>query len=259
MLESRQNKIVKKIESLKNKRDRDKTGLFVVEGERFVSEIPDKSLIDLVAFSETYAKNNDIEKYFENGNAFVISDAVFKYCSDTENPQGILAVCKKQEKSLKGIIKNKDNGFYIVAEELNDPGNLGTIIRTADASAVDGIILTRGSVDLYNPKVLRSTMGAIFHIDICQNCDISETVSMLKEKGVSVYAGHLKGEKYPYDLDLKKGTAFMIGNEARGLSDKATSLCDELVKIPIPGKAESLNASMAGGILMYEVVRQRLV
>lgn len=260
MIESRQNKIVKKIESLKNKKDRDKTGLFVVEGERFVLEIPNNIKVDMFAVSESYYKNNDIEKFENIASVFVLSDNVFKFCADTENPQGILAVCEKFEKNPQDVVSSKkENGFYIIAEELNDPGNLGTIIRTADAARADGIFLTKGSVDLYNPKVLRSTMGAIFHINIFQNCDVAETVELLKENNISIYAAHLKGEKYPYSLDLKKGTAFFIGNEARGLSYKATSLCDDLVKLPIPGQAESLNASMAAGILMYEVVRQRII
>lgn len=260
MIESRQNKIVKKIELLKNKKDRDKTGLFVVEGERFVNEIPNNNFIDMFAVSESYEKSHDISDIQKKGNVFVLSDNIFKLCCDTENPQGILAVCKKQNINPEEIIPNNSkNGFYIIAEELNDPGNLGTIIRTADAAGACGIFLTKGSVDLYNPKVLRSTMGAIFHVDIYQNCDLESTVKLLKDNDISIYAAHLKGEKYPYDFDLKKGTAFMIGNEARGLSEKATGLCDELTKLPILGQAESLNASMAAGILMYEVVRQRIV
>lgn len=152
----------------------------------------------------------------------------------------------------------KKDGFYVIAEEMNDPGNLGTVIRTAHAAGADGVILSKGSVDLYNPKVLRSTMGSVFKIPVIQNADLAQVTDLMKRSGISIYAAHLKGKKLLYELDLKNGCAFMLGNEARGLSDKAADMCDELVKIPMPGNAESLNASVAAAVLIYEMVRQRL-
>ena len=141
---------------------------------------------------------------------------------------------------------------------MNDPGNLGTVIRTADACGADAIFLSKGSVDMYNPKVLRSTMGSMFHVPVFQNVELNEISAKLKKNEIPLYAAHLRGDTYPYGLELAEPCAFIIGNEARGLSDEAADLCDRWVKIPMPGQAESLNASIAAGVLMYEVVRQRL-
>ena len=141
---------------------------------------------------------------------------------------------------------------------MNDPGNLGTVIRTAHAAGVDGVILSKGSVDLYNSKVLRSTMGSVFKIPIVQSADINETVEYMHKCGIKLFAAHLKGKKQHFQADYTKGCAFMLGNEARGLSEDSAMLCDELIKIPMPGGAESLNASVAAAVLMYEVVRQKL-
>ncbi len=258
LIESTQNKIVKKLISLKSRKNRDKDGLFVAEGIRFVSEIPADWKVDLYAVSKEFAAQNEIRVFEERANTFVFSQSVFETLSDTEHPQGILAVCHRKKFDLQAVLEKK-TGFYLLAEELNDPGNLGTIIRTADACGVHGIFLSKGSVDLYNPKVLRSTMGSLFHIPVFQNVDLGEIVGEMKKKDVQVLAAHLKGLEYPYAFDFKKSCAILIGNEARGLSEEATTLCDDFVKIPMIGQAESLNASIAAGVLMYEAVRQRIM
>lgn len=259
MIDSSQNKTIKLISSLKAKKDRDKLGLFVAEGLRFVAEIPDDYEIMLYAVSESFEAEFDLAVFEKRAIVHVVADKLFKEISDTTNPQGILAVIKQKKNSIERVIDNSgENGFFIIAEELNDPGNLGTIVRTADACGCNGVFLSKGSVDVYNPKVLRSTMGSVFHLPIISDVDIEECVQKLKAKGSTIYASHLKGQKYPYSLNLIKGCSFILGNEARGLSDKVANLADEYVKIPMPGKAESLNASIAAGVLMYEVVRQRL-
>ena len=242
MIESSQNKIIKEIKSLSEKKYRDRTNTFIADGLRFVSEIPESMKVEKMIFSDGFAAKNDISRYMKRCECYVVSDRLFKEISETENPQGIMAVCQK---------------INFDAEEMNDPGNLGTVIRTAYAAGADGIVLSKGSVDLYNPKVLRSTMGAVFKIPIIQNADLEYITSVMKSKNINVYAAHLKGNTYHYDLDLKGGCAFMLGNEARGLSDKAAKMCDRLVKIPMPGGAESLNASVAAAVLIYEAVRQR--
>ena len=256
MIESAHNRLIKDIKALADKKNRDRKGLFIADGARFVSEIPENVKIVKMIFSESYAEKNDIDGYFKKAECAVISDRLFSSLSDTKNPQGIMAVCKKMKSDIKNIIKK--NGFYIIAEEMNDPGNLGTVIRTAHAAGADGVILSKGSVDLYNPKVLRSTMGSVFKIPIITEAGLEDVCALMKKSGIKIYAAHLRGKKYPYDLDLKKGCAFMLGNEARGLSDRVSQLCDELVRIPMPGRAESLNASVAAAVLMYETVRQRL-
>lgn len=256
-IESRDNKWVKRLNGLKIKKNRDKESVFVAEGLRFIKEVPADWAVEAYAVSETFAAENDLNRYEKKAEVLCLPDALFASICDTENPQGILAVCKKLEWDEE-VMFVKENPFFLLAEELNDPGNLGTVIRTADACGADGVFLSKGSVDLYNPKVLRSTMGSLFHVPVFQNVDLNEISAKLKEKEIPLYAAHLKGNRFPYDLDLKTSCAFLIGNEARGLSEKAADLCDHLVKIPMPGQAESLNASIAAGVLMYEVVRQRL-
>ena len=256
-IESRDNKWVKRLNGLKIKKNRDKEGVFVAEGLRFIREVPADWVVEVFAVSETFANENDLSIYEQKAEVLCLPDVLFAAVCDTENPQGILAVCKKLDWDETAIFAKK-TPFLLLAEELNDPGNLGTVIRTADACGADGVFLSKGSVDLYNPKVLRSTMGSMFHVPVFQNVDLHDISAKLQENNIPLYAAHLKGDTYPYGLNLTDSCAFMIGNEARGLSDNAANLCDRWVKIPMPGQAESLNASIAAGVLMYEVVRQRL-
>jgi TrmH family RNA methyltransferase len=252
-------KITKIIKQLKGRKYRDENAMFLAEGLRFVNEITSDYKIMFYVFSESFCGINDLSVYEKQAKSYVFDDKTFKELSDTNNPQGIIAVVAKKEYKIEDIIKNsKKNALYIVAENLNDPGNLGTIIRTADACQADGVFLSKGSVDLYNGKVLRSTMGSVFHIPIVTDVDIAECINILHNNGIKTYAAHLKGVKMPYDINLTKPSAFLIGNEARGLSDEISELADELIKIPMPGKAESLNASVAASVLMYEAVRQNI-
>lgn len=257
MIESLQNKTVKRIQSLKNKKVRDEEGLFVAEGERFVFSIPDDWEVECYVVAQSYAGIFDKSVLQKRADIIIFSDQVFSSISETINPQGILAVCRQKKFDIDEILNRKNKGFYILAEELNDPGNLGTIIRTADACGVTGIFLSKGSVDLYNPKVLRSTMGSIFHVPILQDVDLSVLVKKMQDRRITVLAAHLQGEQYLYDFDFSVSCGVMVGNEARGLSEDAVALCDDLVKIPMIGEAESLNVSVAASLLMYETVRQR--
>lgn len=256
-IESRENKWVKRLNGLKIKKNREKEGIFVAEGLRFIQEVPADWAVEAYAVSESFAAENDILAYEERAEVFCLPDALFAAVCDTEHPQGILAVCKKPEWSQDAVFAGK-NPFFLLAEELNDPGNLGTVIRTADACGADAVFLSRGSVDLYNPKTLRSTMGSLFHVPVFQNAELATLAERMKKANIPLYAAHLQGESYPYALHLKTACAFLIGNEARGLSEEAAALCDQWVKIPMPGQAESLNASVAAGVLLYEVVRQRI-
>ncbi len=258
MIESTKNAAAKYLLGLKNKKDRQRDGVFTAEGLRFIDEIPSDYEVMQYAVSETFARQNGIETYGRRAKVTVFSDAVFQYISDTLSPQGILAVVRQKKYSVSEILSISKNPFFIVAEALNDPGNLGTIIRTADAVGADGLFLSKGSVDLYNSKVLRATMGSIFHIPIVQDAELEDIIPLFRERGIKTYAAHLRGKRPMYDFDLKGPSAVMIGNEANGLTERAASLCDELIKIPMPGQAESLNASVAAAVLMYEVVRQRM-
>ena len=247
IIESNQNKIIKEVNSLKAKKERDKTGLFILEGKRLVDEIPNSWEIKYLLNSE------DIN--FEK--VYTVKDSLFEKISETVNPQGILAVCHIKEFDVTNV-DYSNSPFFVVLENVTDPGNMGTLIRTADAAGADGIFLSKGCVDIYNPKVIRATMGSIFHLPIYRNLNLMDLMEDFKNNNVKTLAAHLKGTSTPYKVDMTTACAVIIGNEANGLSDEISEMASDLVKIPMPGKAESMNAGIAGGILIYEAVRQRI-
>ncbi len=255
-IESTKNQLIKRLQGLKQRKNREKEGIFIAEGLRFVEEIPEDWDVACYVVADHFVAEYDISVFEKKADTYCVTDKLFAQLAETEHPQGILAVCHKKTYDLETVLQNK-NGFFLLAEEMNDPGNLGTIIRTADACDVDAIFLSKGSVDLYHAKTLRATMGSVFHVPVFQNISLEEIANILQERGIPIYAAHLKGRQYPYSLNLRRACAFLIGNEARGLSDEAAALCDSYVKIPIPGRAESLNASIAAAVLLYETVRQR--
>lgn len=186
----------------------------------------------------------------------LVSDVVFSYMSDTKTPQGVLAVIEQMNYTLEQIL-NAENPHILVLDNLQDPGNLGTIFRTAEAAGVNGIILSKDCVDIYNPKTIRSTMGAIYRMPFVYVEDVISVIGQMKEKGISVYAAHLDG-KQSYDKEnYQKGTAFLIGNEGNGLREEVAKEADIWVQIPMAGEVESLNAAIAAAVLMFEVSRQR--
>lgn len=258
IINSLNNPKIKSVIALNKAKERKKTHSFTVEGIKMIDEIPDDWKINQIFVSEEFViKNNKYLDKFIDVEIVKVSDQVFKHISDTVTPQGIKVIVSEKEHGIQKIIQ-KENPLIIIVENLQDPGNLGTIIRTADAANADGIILSCGTVELYNPKVIRSTMGSIFHLPIVFSQDLNEVIPLLQEKNIMTIATHLKGEIYPYSLDLTKGCALIIGNEGNGISDKIANKTDTYVKIPMLGKAESLNAAMAAGIVMYEAVRQRI-
>ena len=234
---------------------------FVVEGIKMVSEAPRDRLVK-VYVSETFKADNEefLKKmnYEALGKDILedVSDNVFIRMSDTQTPQGIMAVVKMSEITIEDLFgrdmhinSNTIQPLLLILENLQDPGNLGTIIRMAEGAGVTGVIMSCNTVDIYNPKTIRSTMGSLYRVPVIYVDDICEAVEECKQKGIRVYA-HLK--------DYTQPTAFMIGNEGNGLTDKLTDKADELVRIPMQGKVESLNAAIACTILTYEAVRQRL-
>ena len=257
---------------------------FVVEGIKMVSEAPKDRLVK-VYISETFKADN--EEFLKKMNyeavgkdvLEIVSDNVFVRMSDTQTPQGIMAVVKMSDVCIEDMFEkdnytdSKDDGadkvedntvdakkqpLLLILENLQDPGNLGTIVRMAEGAGVTGIIMSSNTVDIYNPKTIRSTMGSLYRVPVIYVDDICKAVDECKEKGVKVYAAHLKGTDNYNQEDYAQPTAFMIGNEGNGLSDRLTQKADELVRIPMQGKVESLNAAIACTILTYEAVRQRL-
>ena len=242
-----------KFKKMKQPKARKKEKCFLVEGPRMFFEIP-KDRIE-----ECYLTEEFEDKYAEELKGWhyeLISENVCKHLSDTKTPQGVIAVVRRTEPSIEELLHKEKNPCFFLLENLQDPGNLGTIVRTAEGAGVTGIIMNRETVDIYNPKVIRSTMGAIFRVPFVIADSLPEVIFQLKQNGVSVYAGHLKGDVF-YKQDYRDGSAFLIGNEGNGLTDEITALADHKIKIPMKGKVESLNAAVSATILMYETMRQR--
>lgn len=256
MITSTSNPKVKELVQLQKKaKIRNQAGVFIAEGSRMVLETPVERIKQLY-ISESYFEKGG-QKLDEEGYDFeILSDNVFSYVSDTKTPQGILAIVKRKEYKLEDII-NVKNPHIMVLDNLQDPGNLGTIFRTAEAAGVTGIVLSRDCVDIYNPKVIRSTMGAIYRMPFVYVDDLIDALLKMKEKGIKTYAAHLKG-KNSYDREnYKDACAFLIGNEGNGLREEISDKADIWIRIPMEGEAESLNAAVAAAVLMFEAARQR--
>ncbi|SUY46989.1 rRNA methylase [Clostridium putrefaciens] len=254
LIESKNNPLIKEVKKLHEKKYRLLMGKFIVEGLRFVGEaLTQGDLVDSLFISRSYVDkyNHLLDNNLINGkNIFIVEDNIFKSLCYTESPQGIISVCNITKEKI-----NITDGFYILVDKVQDPGNLGTIIRSAHASGAKAVILTKGTVDLYNSKVLRSTMGSIFYIPIIED-DKFEYINSLKDKGFKFLVSSLDTDKNFYDIDLTKNLVICVGNEGNGISEEIYKLSDIKAKIPMPGGAESLNVSIAASIMMFEVIRQ---
>ena len=251
MITSTSNEQIKNIIQLKEKsRVRKQKKQYVVEGLKMFSEVPKEDLRG-VYVSEHFLKEN--EGKLQGVNFQTVSDSVFKKISDTVTPQGVLAVVAQKENTLDEILNNrrKNKSCIVVLDRLQDPGNLGTILRTAEGAGVSGIVMSSDCADIYNPKVIRSTMGSIFRVPFAVVDDLPAAVERIREKGITTYAAHLQGEDYNKGV-FEKDIALLIGNEAAGLSKEVSEKADQWIKIPMEGKVESLNAAVAAAILMYE-------
>ena len=236
---------------LEKRKIRDKEGKFVVEGDHLVMEAGNR--VEFVIYhKETPGVKWALGRKFP---AYKVSQREFEKISQVVTPQGILAVVKKRQDPIESLFKAA-NPFVIFCDGIRDPGNLGTIIRGADAAGAAGVLLSSGCVELYNQKVIRSTQGSLFHLPILEVGPAETQIIKLKQKGLKVVAADAKGQAY-WSAGLSGPLAIVVGNEGAGLSDEVLAICDEVVSIPMPGKAESLNAAMAANILMYEVLRQR--
>ncbi|MBR2190123.1 MAG: RNA methyltransferase [Eubacterium sp.] len=266
MITSTSNEQIKRIVKLREKSKERKTeGLFVVEGIRIFKEIPAMD-IDSVYVSESFVETyinvdkesatenryDNIPDLFSRVDYTVVADNVFKKLSDTVNPQGVLAVVRMADYTLDEVLSNRDkeNSCIVVLDKIQDPGNLGTIIRTGEGAGISAVVMSSDTVDLYNPKVIRSTMGSIFRVPCVIVDDLGAAVNEMKASGVTTYAAHLDGEDIS-SVELANDRAFLIGNEANGLSDEVASLADKKIKIPMEGEVESLNAAVATAILIY--------
>lgn len=265
MITSTSNQQMKNISALlKKSKERRASKTFVVEGPRMVVETPVDKL-KAVYVADSFAQNIDNKRILEeikdkctqaNSIYEIVADNVFKSVSDTQTPQGIMAVVAMPEYSLEQLLDGEKTHLLIL-ESIQDPGNLGTMVRTGEGAGVTGIIMNKTTVDLFNPKTIRSTMGSIYRVPFYVAEDLGETMKELQKQGISLYAAHLKGQHSYDEEDYTKASGFLIGNEGNGLSNEIADLADTYIKIPMEGQVESLNAAISATVLMYEANRQR--
>lgn len=277
IISSKDNKKIKYLRSLLEKGSaRKKNRQFIVEGIKLVDEALVYGKVCEIILSESLYKEiisggliknalladngkNLIAYVNEANSTTVVSDAVFKTVSETINPQGVVAIVTMPEYEIlnEGFLTQTYNKTgkikLLILEDTADPGNLGTIMRTAEAAGVTGVIMSKGTVDIFNPKVVRSTMGSIFRLPFIYVEDVRETIRELKKYGISFYAAHLKGKQSYKDVKYSDKAGILIGNEARGLSPETAELADIYIIIPMQGKVESLNAAVAAALMMYEI------
>ncbi len=256
MITSTSNQQMKNLTALmKKSRERKKQNAFVVEGIKMFLEAPKEWLIS-VYVSESFLQEEEHKKLLQEYTYEVVADAVFRSVSDTQTPQGILAVVKIPTYELSDMLRGEKTHLLIL-ESIQDPGNLGTMVRTGEGAGITGIIMNRTTVDLFNPKTIRSTMGSIYRLPYYITDNLEETLAMLQGKGVHLYAAHLKGTTMYDAFDYTKACGFLIGNEGNGLSKEIADCADTYIRIPMEGKVESLNAAISATLLMYECNRQR--
>lgn len=258
MITSAGNARVKQVVQWQNKaKERKKDGIFLAEGIKMFEEAPLDSIVE-VFISESLEQKVDVlyrKKLLQTGYE-VVSDEVFAKMSDTQTPQGILTILKRPEYNLDLLLK-RENPLFVILENLQDPGNLGTIVRTGEGAGITGVIMSAGTVDIFNPKTIRATMGSIYRVPFLYVEDMADTIQKLHKHGVHTYAAHLAGKTYYQDVSLKEPTAFLIGNEGNGLTKETADMAESYIKIPMEGQVESLNAAVATALLMYEAHRQR--
>lgn len=231
--------------------------VFVVEGVKMYQEAPPERLVHTYVSESFFERNRALFQGREERTT-LLSDRVFEAVSDTKSPQGILCLVRQYHYDWKELLGDGTCAPLIMAlENLQDPGNLGTILRTAEGAGVTGILLTDSCVDVYNPKVIRSTMGSAYRMPFYYTSDFHGMLRTLQKQGVIWYAAHLKGRDAHDRQNYRGASGFLIGNESRGLTEETAELADVYVRIPMCGQVESLNAAVASAVLMYEANRQR--
>lgn len=254
---SKNNDTVKYITALSEKYGREKTGCFLMEGRRAVSEALAAHCVKKLILSQTYAASRE-SAHAEAGGVptILLSDSLFQRISGTKTPQGIAAICKILKHDLQHVLREEER--ILLLEDVRDPGNMGTVIRTAAAAGFRAVIASDGCVDVYNPKVVRSTAGCLFKTKIIQcKGDLLRIAEEAKHSGFQIYAAHPRGGQALFRTSFAGKIAVALGNEANGLSNAMLRMCDRLVTIPMENGVESLNASVAAALMMYEARRDK--
>ena len=255
MITSTSNPQVKNLQQLGRKaKIRNEQDVFLVEGTKMYLEAPAERIRKVYLSKSLYEEKR--ESFVKGHDVEILEDRVFAAACDTKTPQGVLCMVQQYHYRLEDLLKKK-NPLLMILENLQDPGNLGTILRTAEGAGVDGVILSKESVDIYNPKTIRSTMGSVYRLPFLYVDSIEAILPVLKKHHVHTYAAHLKGKNSYYQEDYTRGTAFLIGNEGNGLRDEVADVAECYIKIPMCGEVESLNAAVASSVLMFEAARQR--
>ena len=257
MITSKENTIVKSIKALEKKKYREMQREYVIEGYKMVKEAIEcnQEIRMAIYCEEIWNASNEEKQYLEKyvHKIETVSENIFRYLSDTVTPQGILAVIKEKELATKEL-----SNIIFALDDIRDPGNLGTIIRTLDAAGYNDLFLSEETAEIYNPKVVRSTMGAIFRMNFHRTENLKIELNELLEKGYKIIATSLDTETYYYDLNFEDKLVIIIGNEANGVKEEIIEMANKKVKIPMLGKTESLNAAIATSIIAYEGVRQKV-
>ncbi len=259
IITSKDNEIIKNIRKLKEKKYRDLSNEYIVEGIKMIREaIAEEAVIKLIVVCEDNVNNGAIDKKLlyeiAKYECIYVSKKVFDLISDVQTPQGMLAVIEKENSEDK-IDYTED--VIVVLDGIQDPGNLGTILRTIDSVGLKQVIVSKDTADSYNPKVVRSTMGAIFRVKVIESANLLDTLKNMKKHKYKIMATSLNESKSIYDVDYNK-KVIVIGNEANGVEKEILDVSDEKIKIPMLGKTESLNASVATSIILYEYVRRKI-
>lgn len=258
VITSKENEYIKHIKKLKDKKYRDLNKEYIVEGIKMVEEaIHEKCAIKQIVICDDCEKTSNItrEQMYEiaKQECIYVTAKIFESITGVINPQGILAVVEKEEKGQEDIEREE---IIVALDDIQDPGNLGTILRTVDSIGLKQILVSKGTADVYNPKVVRSTMGAIFRVKIVECEDLKTTLKNLQKQKYQVIVTSLETENSIYDISYEK-KVIVIGNEANGVKKEIQEIANQKAKIPMLGKTESLNASVATGIILYEYVRQK--
>lgn len=260
MITSVANARVKQVVAWQTKaKERKKDNIFLAEGIKMFEEAPLDWVQEIYIeenFMEKIDRVSSIYKKLEQTGYEIVSQEVFHKMSDTQTPQGILMVLKRPKYSFEELL-HKENPLFVLLEDLQDPGNLGTIIRTGEGAGVTAVLMSKNTVDIFNSKTIRATMGSVYRVPFVYVEDVTETIKSLHKANVKTYAAHLAGKEYYDSFSFREGSAFLIGNEGNGLQKSTADSAFAYLKIPMEGQVESLNAAIATSLLMYEAHRQR--
>jgi TrmH family RNA methyltransferase len=263
LVPGKNNPHVKYLRRLAGRRFRDQEGKFLAEGIRFVEEALNSTWpVEMLVYTQRIREDDRGGRLLTGASnhgipLMEVEEHLFKELAGTETPQGILAVVRQRNNSLIELDKIAQPALLVLVDGVRDPGNLGAIIRSADAAGAGGVILLKGTADVYNPKTLRATMGSLFHLPVIQGCPAEMVLAFLEENRIKTVAGEHWVARAVYECDLSVPCALAVGGEAAGAGETLLGRVSDLVRIPMPGCAESLNVAISAAILLYEAVRQR--